>query len=135
MDSLIRSRRRFLSATTALTAAFAVASASTVVACGASRSGALAGVSDRPAGGAIAPGTRDAGAIDGASALPTDYRTKFTKVNKARFVSSGHAAGRWDVDIYANEAARKALAARARDVPVGAMVVEEHFEKSGAGGP
>ena len=104
------------------------------LACGGASSGALAGVSDRPAGGQIAPGTRDAGAIDGASALPTDYRTKFGKVNKVCFVSAGHAAGRWDVEIYANEPARLALATRARDVPVGAIVVEEHFEKGGAGG-
>jgi hypothetical protein len=128
MDPLIRSRRLLL------IAALALASASAALSCGASSSGALAGVSDRPAGGAIPPGSRDAGAIDGASALPSDYRTKFTKVNKARFVSMGHAAGRWDVDIYANEPARNALAVRARDVPVGAIVVEEHFEKSGAGG-
>ena len=54
--------------------------------------------------------------------------------HKARFVSAGHAPGRWDVDLYANEPAQKALASRSRDVPVGAMVVEEHYEKSGAGG-
>ena len=108
--------------------------AALALACGASSSGALAGVSDRPAGGAIAPGSRDAGPIDGASALPAEFRTRFGKVNKARFVSAGHAAGRWDVDIYANEPARAALVARSRDVPVGAIVVEEHFEKGGAGG-
>src|SRR3954447_10795323 len=128
MDPLLRSRRLLL------IGAFAVASASAALACGASSSGALVGTSDRPAGGQIAPGSRDAGAIDGASALPSDYRTKFTKLNKSRFVSGGHAAGRWGVDIYANEPARAALAIRSRDVPVGAIVVEEHFEKSGAGG-
>ncbi|MDB4943038.1 MAG: hypothetical protein JWP97_2572 [Labilithrix sp.] len=104
-------------------------------ACGAAHSGSMVGESDRPAGGAQPRTVRDAGAIDGASALPTDYRTAFAKVNKARFTSNGHAAGRWDVDVYANEPARAALAARSRDVPVGAVVVEEHFEKSGAGGP
>jgi hypothetical protein len=53
-------------------------------------------------------------------------------VNKDRFVSQGHAAGRWDVDIFANEAGRKALASRSRDVPPGAIVVEEHFERGAA---
>ena len=93
-------------------------------------------MSDRPAGGAIPATSRDAGPIDGASALPTDYRTKFTKLTKARFVSGGHASGRWDVDVFANEPARLAMATRSRDVPVGAIVVEEHFEKaSAAAGP
>lgn len=62
--------------------------------------------------------------------MPADYRSAFTKVNKARFVSQGHAAGRWEVDIWANESAKKALASRARDVPVGAIVVSEHYERS-----
>jgi hypothetical protein len=57
-------------------------------------------------------------------------------MNKARFVSQGHAAGRWEVDVYANEAAQKALATRAREVPAGAVVVEEHFERTDkAAGP
>lgn len=129
MDPVVRGRRRLL------IAAIALASACAALACAARPSGALAGASDRPAGGATPPRSRDGGAIDGASALPSDYRTKFAKVNKARFVSSGHAAGRWDVDIYANDPAQKALALRSRDVPVGAIVVEEHFEKGGAGGP
>jgi hypothetical protein len=127
MDSVIRSRRLLL------IAPFVVASASAALACGASRPEALPGVSDRPAGRAIAPRSRDGGTIDGVSALPSDYRTTFTKVNKSRFVSLGHAAGRWDVDVYANEPARVALAARAREVPVGAIIVQEHFEKSDAG--
>jgi hypothetical protein len=92
------------------------------------------GVSDRASGGASAKQSRDGGALDGAPALPADYHTNFTKLNKARFVSTGHASGRWDVDVYANEPAMRALTTRTRDVPVGAIVVEEHFEKSGAGG-
>jgi hypothetical protein len=127
VDSFVRRRRLLLSG------AFALASACAAGACGAP-SGALVGVSDRPSGGAIARQSRDGGPLDGASALPADYHTNFTKVNKARFVSSGHAAGRWDVDIYANELALRALATKTRDVPVGAVVVEEHFEKSGGGG-
>lgn len=79
---------------------------------------------------------RDGGtgeAIDGAVVLPPAYRTSFTKVNKARLVSQGHAAGRWDVDVWANELAQKALASRSREVPVGAIVVEEHFERTADG--
>jgi hypothetical protein len=92
-------------------------------------------VSDRASGGSTASRIVDGGLLDGASALPADYHTAYTKVNKARFVSSGHASGRWDVDVYANEPALRALATRSREVPVGAIVVQEHFEKSGAGGP
>jgi hypothetical protein len=94
----------------------------------------MVGVSDRPPGGSALRQVGDAGSLDGAQALPADYRARFTKVNQARFVSSGHASGRWDVDVYANEPAQKALAARSRDVPVGAIVIQEHFEKSGARG-
>ncbi|MDB4938230.1 MAG: hypothetical protein JWP87_5202 [Labilithrix sp.] len=90
-------------------------------------------MSDRASGGSTASRINDGGLLDGASALPADYHASFTKVNKARFVSSGHASGRWDVDVYANEPAVRALATRSRDVPVGAIVVQEHFEKSGTG--
>ena len=86
------------------------------------------GVSDKPRGALRTTGV-DAGVVDGAGALPADYRTAFAKVNKARFVSQGHASGRWDVDVYANDIAQKALASRSREVPVGAIVVEEHFER------
>lgn len=128
MDAVLRRRRHFLIAAVSLTCACAAQ------ACGAP-SGALVGVSDRPAGGALPRTSQDAGTLDGAATIPTDYKTRFTKVNKSRFVSSGHASGRWNVDVFANEAAQKALAARSRDVPVGAIVVEEHYEKSGRGAP
>jgi len=130
VDAVIRRRRLLLRRSWA---AFALASACAAEACGAP-SGALVGASDRPAGGAIARGTRDGGALDGAPALPADYHSNFTKVNKARFVSSGHASGRWDVDVYANEPALRALVTRTREAPVGTIIVEEHFEKSSAGG-
>lgn len=89
------------------------------------------GTSDRPSGGSTARPIADAGARDGAAALPSDYRSTFTKINKTRFVSQGHAAGRWDVDVWANELAQKAIASRSKDVPVGAIVVQEHYEKIG----
>lgn len=78
--------------------------------------------------------SRDAGAdapVDGPGALPADYRTRFAKVNAARLVSRGHADGRWEIEVYANEAARAALASRTRAVPVGAVVVAEHVERRG----
>jgi hypothetical protein len=128
VDPVVRGRRLLL------IAAFALLSACAAQACGAP-SGALVGASDRPQGGALPRGIRDGGALDGAPSIPADFRTTFTKVNAARFVSTGHASGRWDVDVWANAAAHKALGARSRDVPVGAILVEEHFEKSGAGGP
>lgn len=103
------------------------------LACGAP-SGAPVGVSERPWRGASAAPAVDAGAADAAAALPADYRARFAKVNKARFVSSGHAAGRWELDVYANELAERALAARARDVPIGAVVVAEHFERGSDAG-
>lgn len=129
MDAVIRRRRLLL--TVAAATSFAVAC---VHAGGGS--GAAIGTSDRaPAGGATRD-VKDAGVVDGAGALPLGYRTVFAKVNKARFVSQGHAAGRWEVDVYANEAAQNALAARSREVPVGAVIVEEHFERSDkAAGP
>jgi len=93
----------------------------------------MVGSSDRPAGGGGAvKELRDGGARDGAGSLPGDYRSSFTKLNASRFVSTGHASGRWDVDVWANALAVEALKVRSRDVPVGAIVVEEHYEKSGA---
>jgi hypothetical protein len=95
------------------------------------------GSSERAPGGGPAREIVDASLVDGAGPLPTGYRETFAKVNRARVVSQGHAAGRWDVDVYANEAAQKALASRAREVPVGAVVVQEHFERNAekAAGP
>lgn len=87
------------------------------------------GESDKTSRGAS---SRDAGGdafVDGTGSLPADYRSTFTKVNRARMVSQGHAAGRWEVDVWANDAGAKALASRARMVPVGAVLVEEHFER------
>jgi hypothetical protein len=97
--------------------------------CGARSTGSQIGVSDRHPSRSASTESADGGVIDGAAWLPASYRTSFTKVNKGRFVSLGHASGRWEVDVWANEPALAALAARSRDVPVGAIVVEEHFER------
>lgn len=128
MDPLVR--RRCLLLSVALGATFAAACVR------GAGSGAPIGTSDRVPAGGGAKDVRDAGLVDGAGSLPAGYRTTFTKVNRARFVSQGHATGRWEVDVYANEAAQKALAARAREVPVGAVVVQEHYERTdNAAGP
>lgn len=85
------------------------------------------GTSDRPAGGRPRDGGA-AGLQDAAGALPADYRA-FGKL-RPRFVSRGHVFDRWEVDLYANEAAREAIRTRSRAVPPGAIVVAEHFERS-----
>lgn len=130
MDAVVRSRRLVLIAVAALAVTTSVAAGG----CGARPPAEPVGESSRPAGGGGARDPKDAGALDGAAALPSDYRSTFTKLTRARFVSMGHAAGRWDVEVWANEPAQKALAARSRDVAVGAIVVAEHFERSGATG-
>jgi hypothetical protein len=70
-------------------------------------------MSDRASGGTPAKQSRDGGPLDGAPALPADYHSNFTKPN---------------------EPAMRALTTRTRDVAVGAIIVEEHFEKSSGGG-
>lgn len=125
MDALARRRRALLSGGAGGAAALLLAACLGHGAGG----GPAVGISDRPAGGGAAHDAGDTAPIDGSVALPPSYRTTFTKVNKARFVSQGHAAGRWEVDVWANEIAQKALAAHARAVPAGAILVEEHFER------
>ena len=105
-----------------------------VLACAGRGGGGVVGVSSKAPGGASARDAGDAAPIDGALALPAGYRTTFTKLNKSRFVSQGHASGRWAVDVWANELAQKALASRAREVPPGAIIVQEHYELAGGRG-
>ncbi len=125
MDPLVRRRRSLL--------ILSLPGAALVVACaGGSGSLGAVGESNKTARGLSG---RDAGAdafVDGARSLPANYQSTFTKVNKARLVSQGHAAGRWDVDVWANEPAVKALASRARAVPPGAVIVQEHHERGDA---
>jgi hypothetical protein len=151
MDAVVRRRRLLLrrvpparvASAAALAATCAALAASAALAslagCGAGQSGdrALVGESDRPHGSGHGDrGASDAGVRDGAAALPAGYRQTFTKLNASRLVSTGHAAGRWEIDVYANDAAKKALAERAKSVPPGATVVEEHYEiAEGARGP
>jgi hypothetical protein len=77
------------------------------------------------------------GLADGGPAvIPPGFRQSLTRVNAARFVSRGHAGGRWDVDVYANDAGVEALRTERGAVAPGAVFVEEHFERGdGGAGP
>lgn len=86
--------------------------------------------------------TTPAGAASSKSApspLPLDYRTKFEKLTKAPMESQGHAAGRFEVEIFANELASRALKDKVKLAPIGAVVIKEHRERApslgGAPGP
>lgn len=102
-----------------------------VVACAGSRgTGSAVGESDKGRGGRS---PKDAGGqtdVDGTVALPPAYRSTFVKLNPTRLVSKGHAAGRWEIDVWANELAQRALAERSHEVPPGAIVVQEHYERA-----
>ncbi len=59
-----------------------------------------------------------------------------TRITSARFLSKGHAGGRWDAEVYASHAAAPALGATDALVAVGSLFVEEHFERTdGGAGP
>lgn len=124
MDTLLRSGRLLL-----IVLAGAVACAP--------KAGAPVGTSDAPRGRGSGKVSADGGVIDGAASLPGSYKTTFTKANKSRLVSKGHTSERWEIDVYLNEPAQKALASRAREAEVGAIAVVEHFERKegGAQGP
>jgi hypothetical protein len=62
--------------------------------------------------------------------LPRDFRTRYGKLSAARFVSAGHAAGRFEVEVYANDLARQTYGRHTGTFPVGAVFVKEHFERT-----
>ncbi len=131
MDALVRRRRRVL---IGVSVAALVASLP-FLGCAVGGAGAgVVGVSDKPQKASAAPAGIDAGPRDGAAALPPGYRESFTKLTLARVPSQGHATGRWELDVFANDAGAHAMATRAREVPVGASVVAEHYERGGARG-
>jgi hypothetical protein len=65
-----------------------------------------------------------------APSIPPDFRASLSKVNRARFVSNGHAGGRYEVDIYGNASGKRAALAVSGEIPVGARLVKEHFERN-----
>lgn len=121
MDAVVRRRRSLL---------ILGAAGLLLAACLGHGSGPAVGESTKAPGGRNPSDGGGEAVLDGAAALPEAYRTTFTKVNKARMISQGHATGRWEIDVWANDLAAKAIAERARAVPVGAIVVVEHYERS-----
>ncbi len=121
MDVLTRSRRILLSALLPVAAA-----------CGAQKPPGPVGVSTAAPAASASP--RDAGLVAPDAGIPVGFESSFAKMNLARFVSNGHAAGRWDVDVYANEAAKAPFLAERGEVPAGAKLIKVHRERAGAGG-
>lgn len=113
----------------------AIAAVAVGTGCAAIGRGGAIGSSNAPAGGASGALGADAGLEGGfgVSPVPGDFRTSMTRVSAARFVSQGHAGGRWEADVYANRAGAEALAADRGPVPTGALFIEEHFERGDAG--
>jgi len=107
------------------------------VACGPSERGPVIGSSNAATGGGSSTNL-DGGMLSAVPLNPVamDFRTSMTRVNPSRFLSRGHASGRWDVDVYADKAGAEALRGEHWPVPAGAHFVEEHFERSdGGAGP
>src|SRR3982750_1571140 len=103
MSALASSRARgFTAAGAALVLLAAIAAA-----CAGRASGPAIGVSnggrDEPRG-AGGDGGGEGGALS--TVIPPDFRESMSKVNRARFVSNGHAAGRFEADVYANGAGK-----------------------------
>jgi hypothetical protein len=104
-----------------------------LAACSPAAKGGPVGVSTAARGGPSSPAATDAGARADAG-LPA-YRTTFTKISSQPFASQGHAPGRFEAEVWANDAAKAPLLGQHGDVPVGATVVMEHSERSAAGAP
>jgi hypothetical protein len=77
-------------------------------------------------------GARAAARISADAGVPADFEATFTKLNATRFVSSGHADGRWDVDVYVNDLGKNVFAAERTPVPAGTKLLKVHFERPGA---
>jgi hypothetical protein len=67
------------------------------------------------------------------SPIPNDFRTSMARVNATRFVSKGHAGGRWEADVYGTPGALATLRVDRGAVPVGTRFIEEQFERGDAG--
>ena len=118
-------------------AAFTIGVGAASFACGGAARGPAIGSSNASTGaGTMTLPDGGSAAAPPLSPLPLDFRTSMTKVNPSRFLSRGHAGGRWDVDVYADPAGAEALRGEKWPVSVGARFVEEHFERSdGGAGP
>lgn len=65
--------------------------------------------------------------------LPRDFRTRYAKLSATRFVSAGHASGRFDVEVYANDLGQGGMGKRAGDFARGSVFVKEHWERTPEG--
>ncbi len=125
MDDGVRSGRVLLK--TAIAIAF-------FAGCGARDPMAVVGTSTT-GGSATRTLASDAGAAPTPPAIPSDFRTSFTKVNRARFMSRGHLEDRFAVDVYVNAAAERVWRSDTSAIPAGAMLVKEQFDPSPADRP
>jgi hypothetical protein len=97
----------------------------------------LHGIGASTGGAGGAPGPESDGGILATAAhanpVPADFRT-WSRVNEgSRFVSLGHAGGRWEADVYADPTGVSALGSGHVVAPVGSRFVEEHYERGDAG--
>jgi hypothetical protein len=76
----------------------------------------------------------DAGPGEGGGSLVASFRTGMARVSAERFVSKGHAGGRWEAEVWADDAGAAALHAGDAPVPVGARFLEDHYERTADGG-
>ncbi len=132
MDALARGRNVLLSRAARATASVAAGAAALAATACSPAPGPAVGVSHGPAPVRPAAST-DGGAPRGPSPIPKDLAATFTKLPPERFVSQGHAGARFEMDVWANAAAKEALAKPAGDYPVGAMFVAEHWERQAPG--
>lgn len=65
--------------------------------------------------------------------MPKDFRTRYAKLSATRFVSAGHASGRFEVEVYANELGQVGMGKRTGDFARGAVFVKEHWERAPEG--
>jgi hypothetical protein len=61
-------------------------------------------------------------------AIPADFRARFTKLSRTRFMSQGHLIERFWVEVYANDAGRAAYESKSATAAPGAMIVAEEWE-------
>jgi hypothetical protein len=106
-----------------------------VAACGPSRPESPIGVSTARRYSEATPHAEHDGGVKLPAAIPADFRTAFTKVNRARFVSRGHFYDRFTADVYVNPVGLPSYEARGGAIPVGSVLVKEHFERGDAPGP
>jgi hypothetical protein len=64
-----------------------------------------------------------------ASPVPQDFRTDLAKVNRDRFISNGHAGGRFEANVYVTPTAKDAAFSFLGKVQTGTLIVMEEIER------